>query len=111
MFDDIHTAGPVKMWQPEKGVNVFRFQSSHPVAVRRMRQREGFALFGWQVNGPLRIFDTHLYDRKSAKRALLSIAAGLSVELDSDEKISSPARQKGQKVGHRSTAKAESETA
>ncbi len=78
MLDCIFEIGPVKMWRIEKGVDRFRFQSSDPIAIRRMRQRKNFFLFGDQVNGPMRIFDAMLYDLKSAKRALKSIAAGIS---------------------------------
>ena len=76
MFDEVFENGPVRMWRLEKGVNRFRFQTSSPVAIRRMRQRETFNLVGEQINGPLRLFDADLYDLKSAKRTLYSIAKG-----------------------------------
>jgi hypothetical protein len=99
MFDDIFTEGPVMMWRIEKGVNRFRFQTSDRIAIRRMRQREKFTLFAEQINGPLRIFDTELYDLKSAKRALKAIAAPLSIAQDSEaKKTSPPKRNRGKKV-------------
>ena len=106
----VFSNGPVKMWRIEKGVNRFRFQTTNPVAVRRMRQRQSFQLFGEQLNGPLRIFDASLYDLKSAKRALNAIAKGLGNQCHSSEKKCPPAKPFRSKTGHISTPTSQSVT-
>jgi len=92
MQGDDYSYGPVKMWRVMKGENVFRFQSDHPIAIRRMRQRQDWNLFAWQVNGPLCIYDAHLHDLKSAKRTIKSLAKGLPYQDHSGKIKEEPAR-------------------
>ena len=76
MKNQVFTNGQTRMWRLYYGKNIFRFQSTFDLAIKRMRQRQGFNLSGWQTNGLMRLFDAELYDQKSAKRALEGLSKG-----------------------------------
>jgi len=74
------------MWQEERGIIYYRFQTDEIDIANRMKRRKKFILVGWGVNCKLWIFQSTFSRPDIARKAFKSIIGG-KIEFDDREEI------------------------
>ena len=74
------------MWQEQRGVMIFRFQTDEARVKEKMRRRKKFILAGWGMNCKLWIYISTFYSPQKARGALAQLT-GRKVKKDSCKDI------------------------
>jgi len=61
------------LWQEERGINLFRFQTDEKSVADKIKRRKNFKQIGWGVNTPLWLFVATFYSYQKARKALRSL--------------------------------------
>ena len=74
------------MWQEERGVNIFRFQTDEKSVAEKMKRKKNFKQCGWGLNCPFWQFITSFYSPQKARKAL-GILTSRPAQKDSEEGV------------------------